>query len=197
MKLEWFKKHPYAAGAAILAGLVVIYLIFRQSSSSSGGGLASLAAGQEQGQLQLAQLNEQASAQEQATQAQLASESYAAQVQETEQQNQEVGGLAETIIPAQLESELYKQELEKQSEEQTALMPLEKQALQISTQGNRAQTGQNELAILLASEGEFANPAFLSGAGGLPVQGLGTTSPTSFSLSPNSFGLTLGQGLFG
>ncbi len=195
MNLEWIKKHKYAAAGGAIALFLIIYLVMRSRSSAGSGGLAGAIASQNQGQLQMAQLNAQLSAQSEQTQAQLASQEFAAQTGAQAQQDQLVAQLAGTLIPQQLQSQLYAQELTAQAAQQHELLPLEQQALQISTQGNRAQTGQNELALLLAEN----NPSLAFGASGLPVQGA-NTKPSSFNLGiPGiaTLGLNLGTGLFG
>lgn len=193
MNLEWIKKHKYAAAAGAVAALLIFFLILRRSSGG-GGSLGSAIAAQNQGQLQMAQLNAQLGAQSEQTQAQLAAEEFSAQTQQQEQQNQLVGNLAGTLLPIQFESQLYQQELTAQMHQQDTLLPLEQEALNISKQGNRAQTGQNELALLL-SEISGGPGGF---AAGLPVQGA-STKPSGFNLTTpfGGLGLNLGTGLFG
>ena len=194
VNLEWIKKHPYAAAGGALALLVIFVLILRRGGSS-GSSLGSAIAAQNQGQLSMAQLNAQLSAQQDQTNAQLSAEELSAQAQEQEQQTSVVGQLAGTILPMQEESSLYEEELAAQQHEQQSLMPLEQEALDISKQGNRAQTGQNLLALLLSEESPY--PA--SFAGSLPVQGA-NTKPGGFSLGIpglGSLGLNFGTGLFG
>lgn len=189
MNLEWLKKHPYAAAGGGLALLVIFVLIIHRSSSSSSNSLGSTITAQNQGQLQMAQLNAQLSSQSEQTQAQLAAQEYATQAQQQEQQTALVGSLASTVIPMQINSQLYQQELAAQEAHQAEIMPLEEQALTISTMGNRAQTGQNLLALL---EGMPSTS--------LPVQGAGTTSPSSFGFAIpglGQLGANLGTGLFG
>jgi hypothetical protein len=191
--LEWVKKHPYVVAGGVLAVLVVLYLVSR--NSSSGGGFAGALAAQSANQANAAQINAQLSAQSEQTQAQLASEAYSVQAQNQQQQNALVGSIAETVLPIQYESSLYEQEIAAAAAEQKTLAPYIGQALNISTQGNRAQTGQNELALLLGA----SNPSLVGYAGGLPIQGAKTTSPSSLGLSFNglTLGGTLGTGLFG
>ncbi|HXT74613.1 MAG TPA: hypothetical protein VN785_12240 [Candidatus Angelobacter sp.] len=196
MNLEFLKKHKYAAAGGAIALFLIIYLLMRNSSSSSGGGLAGAIASQNQGQLQMAQLNAQLSAQSEQTQAQLASQEFAAQTSAQAQQDQLAAQLAGTLIPQQFQSQLYERELTAQAQTQNELLPLEQQALAISKQGSRAQTGQNELALLLSE----TNPSIVYGAGSLPVQGAGTGgsgSGFSFGLGPLKLGANLGTGLFG
>jgi hypothetical protein len=200
---EFFKKHPYAAGGAVLVGLIVVYLLMRNSGGSGGGNFSSLAASQQQGQLQLAQLNAQESAASEQTQAQLAAEEYQGNLQAEESQNQLVGGLASSIIPAQLQSELagqelgyennevgaeeslYSQELSNQLAEEQGNIPLEQSAIGVSLSGNgRAPIGAAELAELLGE----SQPSELEAVSPLAQIGQGTNT---------GFGITLGNGLFG
>ena len=184
MNLEWIKKHPYVVAAVLVGGIVFLYVLAKKGSSGSGLGAA--IAQQNAGQLQMAQLNAQLNAQTSQTNASLAASENNTQAQLQAQQDQLAGQLVGTLVPAQLNSQLYQQELAYQFQHNQSLLPLEQQAIQESTQGNRAQTGQNLLALLLGYNST-----------GLPVQGAGTTSPTSFSISPSGFGFNLGQGLFG
>lgn len=149
MKLEWLKKHPYAAAGGGLALLVIFYLLYRHSSSSSGSGLSGAIAQQNQGQLQMAQLNAQLDSQSSQTQAQLAAQEYATQAQEQMQQTQLVGQLAGTLIPAQMNSNLYEQELLAQEHQQAAMLPLEQTAMgQVGQGGSLETAGLNELSLL-------------------------------------------------
>lgn len=173
MNLELLKKHKYVAAAGAIALFLIIYLVMRNSSSSNGGGLAGAIASQNQGQLQMAQLNAQLSAQSEQTQAQLASQEFAAQTSAQEQQNQLAAQLAGTLIPQQLQSTLYAQELAAQAAQQHDLIPLEQRALEISTGGNRATTGQNELALLLGEGGAVVTPAAQPSALNSFLNGLG------------------------
>lgn len=188
MNLEWLKKHKYAAVAGAVVLLVLLVVMFRRNSSGSSG-LVGAITSQNQGQLQMAQLNAQLSAQSEQTQAQLAAQEFGAQTQLQEQQTQLAGQVAGTILPIQFQSQLYEEELKAAEVHQQDILPLEQQALAISKQGNRAQTGQNLLALL---EGIPST--------GLPVQGAGTTSPSALGLNIpglGSVGLNLGTGLFG
>lgn len=187
MNLEWVKKHKYAVAAGVVVVLVLLVVLFRRGSS--GSNLTGAITAQNQGQLQMAQLNAQLSAQSEQTQAQLAATEFTGQTQQQEQQTALAGQIAGTVLPIQFESQIYQEELKAQELHQQDILPLEQQALKISTQGNRAQTGQNLLALL---EGIPATS--------LPVQGAGTTSPSGLGLSIpglGSLGLTFGQGLFG
>lgn len=157
MNLEWLKKHKGAAIAGGIGLLLVLYLLFRNSASSSSG-LSSAISAQNQGQLQLAQANAQLNAQSEQTQAELAASEYSTQAQEKESQNQEVGDLVGTLLPEQFQTGLEGQELEAEEAEQSNLIPLEGEALDISKMGNRATTGQNELALLLGEGGSVFAP---------------------------------------
>ncbi len=184
MNFEWLKKHPYAAGAAILAGLVLIYMLSRRSGSG-GGGLASLAAGQQQSQLALAQMNAQQSSQQQQLQAQLSAQEYQSQLAAQAQQDQLVGSVASSIIPAQLNAQLMAEQLGYQYKTQQSLLPL---AMQISKNsvGRSATTeniAANELALLMG-QGSISslNSAY------------GSSAVASAQNNPMN---TLLQGLFG
>lgn len=200
MNLEWVKKHPYATGAAVLAGLVVIFVFFRSSGSSSSNGLASLAAGQEQSQEQVAELNAQQSSQEDQLNASLAAQEYGASISEQENQDQLAGSLASQLLPEQIESEfespiysqelsLYGEELTNEANEQSALLPLEESALNLANDPSMAATGETLLAEL---EGE--------GASNVNKYGSQTFIPGGSTAPQLPFGLTLpsqlGNGLF-
>lgn len=190
LNLEWLKKHPAAAGGAILVGLLVIFLLFRRTGSG-GGNLASLAAGQQSGQLQLAELGAQESAQQQQLQTQLSAQEYSISAQEQQSQDQ----LVASIFPSVLQEKLYQTELTNQSAEQSALIPLEERLVTYGTSGKAHGSliglSQNELAILEAA-----------GTGGVPQVGTpyepqGSPSGFNLSLPGFSIGTQLGTGLFG
>lgn len=173
MNLEWLKKHKAAAiGGGVLA-LLVIYMLFRNSSGSSSS-LGSAIAQQNQGQLQMAELNAQESAASTQTQAQLAATEYSTQAQEQEQQDQLAGQLVGTIVPGQEQTSIYNNEIS--AEEQAygeqlgyaeSLLPLEETAQgQIGKGGSLEGTGVDELALLL---GEGSSAQF-------PVYGQASTS---------------------
>lgn len=192
LNLEWLKKHPAAAGAAILVGLLVLFLLFRRSSGG-GSNIASLAAGQEQGQLQLAQLNAQQSAQQNQLQAQLSAQEFATQAQVQQSQDQLAATILDKALPYQFEAPLYEQQLKNQAAEQAALIPLESNALSISKRSNRGITGTEELALLL---GESSAVPSLASADAT----IATGSGSGFTLGlPGgiSLGAQLGTGLFG
>lgn len=183
MNLEWLKKHKAAAIAGGVVALLVLYVLFRNSSSSSNS-LNSAIAQQNQGQEQMAELNAQESAQEEQTQAELAGQEYQTQASVQEEQDQTAGALASQIIPDQLEESLYGEEIGAQEQEQENLLPDINEALQISTQGNRAVTGVNELGLLLGegSVGSFNAEAGVNASQPQPLNivlsGLGSTANT-------------------
>lgn len=187
LNLEWLKKHKVAAGAAILIGVLVLFVLLRKSgSSSSGSDLSSLAANQQQGQLQLAELNAQESAQQNQLGAQVSLSEYQTEAQQQAQQDQLAASLAGTIVPQQIESSLYSEELAGEESQQTALLPLEQQALKISTTGNNSQLGLAELAALLGEGGQVSNKFGSSTV--LPSSGFTLTNPFA-SGSPLMTGL--------
>lgn len=202
MNLEWLKKHKLAAGGAILVGLLVIFFLFRQSGSSSSSGLSSLAANQEQGQLQLAELNAQASSQQSQLNTQLSASEFQTQAQEQESQDQLAAEVASQAIPYQFEAPIYQQELTNQAAEQSALLPLESQLINFSTSGGgRSSFGleENELLSLFgAGEGTLPNltaspnPPSSSTGVTLNIPGLGNLGVQN----SQGIGGTLGSGLF-
>lgn len=189
MNFEWLKKHPYAAAGGALALLVIFVLVLRRSGSS-GGGLDSAITQQNQGQLQMAQLNAQLSSQSDQTQAELASQEFSTQAQEQENQDQLAANVAATIIPQQLESNLYENQIAAAEAEQTQLLPLEEEAQgQIGKGGSLEGTGVDELALLLGEESAAQFP--VKGQTG-PLQ---AAPPTGFG---GSFGFgPISLGLFG
>jgi hypothetical protein len=183
VNLEWIKKHPYVVAAGGLVLLLVFYLIFK-SSSGSGNSLDSAIEQQNQGQLQMAQLNAQLSAQSEQTQAQLTAGEYETQAQEQEEQDQTAGSLASEIIPEELQSGLYGQELTAEEQELSDQYNLAEQGVNLTMLGGSGQTGQAVrnagLGIIGAALGEGVS---------------GESAPPSSGISIN-FG-SLGQGLFG
>lgn len=200
MNLEWLKKHKVAAGAAILIGLLVVFFLFRNSgSSSSANGVASLAANQQNAQLQMAQLGAEESSQNEQLQAQLASQEYTTQASEQENQDQLAASIAGSILPTQIEAQfeeplysqelsLYGQELTGQQTEESALLPLEESAVGLTSNPNLAATGETTLAELLGEGASSSNKY-----GSVTFLPLGSTSTTP------STGLlgSLQTGLFG
>jgi hypothetical protein len=193
MNLEWLKKHPYAAAGAILVGIIVIYLVLRKGGGSSTSGLGSAIAAQNQGQLQMAQLNAQLSAQSQQTQAQLAAQELQTQAQTQAQQDAIAGQVATEILPIQAEAPLYQLELQNEFTQQQEMLPLEQQAIgQVGKGGSLETAGLNELEIL-ASEGA------VPGIGGLNNLPGGTRQPSAWSGFLTGLGTSLGAvpaGLF-
>ena len=202
MNFEWVKKHPYATGAAVLAGLVVIFVFFRSSGSGSSGGIASVAADQEQGQLQMAELSSQESAQQDQLNAQLASQEYATSASEQQNQDQLASTIASQILPEQIQSEfespiysqelsLYGEELNNQASEQNALLPLEQSALKLGSNPNMAATGETLLAELMgegaSNQNKYGSQTFLPS---------GSTTTLPFGLPSPSTSSLLGTGLF-
>lgn len=158
MNLEWLKKHKYAAAAGILVVLVILYLLLKRGGQSSGGGLAGAISAQNQGQLQMAQLNAQLSAQSEQTQAQLAAQEFQTESQTQAQRDALAAQLAGQILPIQAETPIYEQELKQQFAQQQALIPLEITAQkQIGRGGSLETAGAEELALLLGQT-EAVNP---------------------------------------
>jgi hypothetical protein len=177
--LEFVKKHPTAIAGGIVAVIIVIYLISR-SSSSSGGDLTGAIASQQAGQLQMAQLNAQLSAQSEQTQAQLEAQEYSGSLAQQEQQDTLAGQVIGTVVPAQLESGLYSQELKNQAAIAGQISGYLPQAFAVTGESNRGVIGEDELALLLGTiEG---NSSLVQAAGGLP-QSAGTSGGGGFNLS--------------
>lgn len=183
---SWAKAHPAATAAIVLIGGVIFYLILRGQGSGATSGVAQLAQTQAATQAQTDQLNAQLSAQTQQTQAQLQAQEIQASTQAQAQQDTIAGQVISEQLSLQpqlqgqeLQAELLKEQLANQSELQASLTPLEQQALNISKMGNRATTGQNELALLLQEGGSVVVPPPNPGAGftlNIPgVGGLGVT----------------------
>ncbi len=188
MNLDWFKKHPYSAGAAVLVGLIVIYFLMKRGSSSgSGSGFAGLMAQQNQGQLQLATLNAQQSAQEQQLQAQLAAQEYQGNLAAQEQQNQLVYGLGSSIIPAQLQ-------MQTMLASQKTLSPYIASAVkEAGTPGSgREEAGLAALGLLMG-EGNIGQIGGVTGAPSVFQQ----NPLNTFMASLGSGASTIGTGLFG
>lgn len=191
--IGWFKKHPAAAGAAVVAVLLVLYLLVRKSSGS-GGGIAGLAAATQQGQLQMAQLDAQTAAQQDQLNAQISASEYQANLAAQEQNNQLVGSLAGTIIPAQLQSQLYEKQIAAAQSIQASLAPSESTLIQEiasgKLQGHEAlqQSDLNALELLLSE----SNPSLAANAGGLnwgAINNPGTTVGGSLAFGPLKVGL--------
>lgn len=189
MNLEWLKKHKYAAAAGILVVLVILYVLLKRSGQSSSSGLGGALATQSAGQLQMAQLNAQLSAQSQQTQAQLAAQEFQTQSQTQAQQDALAAQLASQILPIQAEAPIYEQELAQRAN----LLPLEITAQkQIGRGGSLETAGLNELEILL-SEGSVPGVGGLNNLpGGLGRPSAGQTAVSA--LGPLDHFVT---GLFG
>lgn len=182
--LEFVKKHPYGVAGGVIAVLVVFYLISRQSSSQQSG-FASAIAAQQAGQQQTAQLNAQLSAQAQQTQSQLSLAEYQTAAQQQMSQDQLAAGLAGTIIPTAYQAQYAQEQLAQQSNYQSSLLPLEQQALALSSSAGHPreiQIGGEELALLLGA-GQYS-PSYVSSAAGLsPVYMPHGSTPTGGTLS--------------
>lgn len=171
----WIKEHKVAVAGIVLGALVVIYLARKGGSSSGGGGIYDVLQSQQQGQLQMAQLNAQLAAQGNQTQAQLEATQISANAQQAHDQDQ----AASTIALYGLQGHLYEEVLHSQEEEQKALLPSIEKIISVnpnSLKGNNLvqQTLQNELALLLTRGGA---------AGSLP--------PVTQSGSSQNFGINI------
>jgi len=181
LNLAWVKEHKAAVAGIVLGALVLIYLARRGGSSSSG--VAGVLQSAQAGQLQMAQLNAQLSAQGDQTNAQLE----AAQIAANAQIEHDRDAAAGQIALYGLQGHLYEDALKAQEAEQTALLPLETHL--IDTKGlagrpNLQQTIENELALLL-TQGKAA--------GSLPSSIGGSSPGAGFSLSiPGIGGLSVG-----
>ena len=192
---EWIKAHKVEAAGIGVAILIVLYLLFRSSSSSSNGisgalqaqSAAQASAAQYAAQTQAAQI--QANAQVSAQNAQLAATQSQNNAQLQAQQDYIAGQIISQQLGYQYQNNLVNAQLGAQEKIAQQNLPLEQQALQISTMGNRAQTGQNELALLEAQTGSMLNPSAISASSQLIPQGYGTQQP------PTSFGITLPSGI--
>jgi hypothetical protein len=167
MNLEWFKQHKLATGVIVVAGLIVLYVVSKKSSSSSSG-LAGIVAGEQQGQLQMAQLNAQLSASSNQTSAQLEAEQIAANAQTQHEQDQLVSSILGTQLVYGNQSKVLEEEINARQNELTTLAP-EIQGLITDIPHEKGhnlvqQSEVNALALLLGE----TNPNILPGAGGLP-----------------------------
>ena len=162
--LAWIKQHKAIVAGIVLGGLVLIYLAKRSSVGSSSGAGNFLAA-QQQGQLQMAQLNAQLSAQGDATHSQLESQLIAYNAEQQHSQDQIAGEIALYGLQHKLQSE----SIAASEAERAALLPSIKKLLDFSASGKLAghnleqQTITNELALLLASGG-YSNPNSIAGS---------------------------------
>jgi hypothetical protein len=180
--LSWIKEHKGIVAGVVLGAVLLIYIAKKSGGSSSDSGVAGALQSQQAGQLQMAQLNAQLSAQGQQTQAQLEAEQISTNAQSQSSQDQ----AAEQIALYGLQGSLYNNQLNAEVSEQQSLEPLEQQILSVSPSslyGHTAeqQTLENELALLL-TRGQVAGnlPAtYAPGSGGsgsgftLNIPGLG------------------------
>jgi hypothetical protein len=178
INLAWIKEHKAIVAGLVFGTIALIYLARRSSGSGSSSGVAGVLQSAQQGQLQMAQLNAQLSAQGNQTQAQLEAEQISANAQQQHDQDQ----AAATIALYGLQGHLYEEQLNAQTSEQQALLPLEQQL--VSTKGLAGhnalqQTIENELALLLTRG---------SAAGSLPPSYTGGSSGTNFGISIPGFG---------
>jgi hypothetical protein len=175
--LAWVKQHKGIVAGIVFGAIVLIYLAKRSGGSSdASGGVAGALQSQQAGQLQMAQLNAQLSAQGQQTQAQLEAEQISTSAQTQQAQDQEAGQIA----LYGLQGHLYEDQLNAESSEQQSLLPLEQQILNegtpkaLSGHPNVQQTLENELALLLTRG---------SASGSLPSSIGGNSAGTGFALN--------------
>lgn len=185
LNLAWIKQHKAAVAGIVLGALVLIYLVSKRSSSA-GSGVAGVLQSAQQGQLQMAQLNAQLSAQGDQTNAQLEATQISANAQNQHDQDQ----AASSIALYGLQGHLYEDAINAQEAQNAALLPLEQSIIKESTPGalagrpNVQQTLENELALLLTRG---------SASGSLPSSIGGGSTNTGFSLSiPGIGGLSVG-----
>lgn len=187
--LEWVKKHPKAAAVGVIAAIIVVVLILRRGgSTSSSSGIDNALASSQAGQLQMAQLNAQLSAQQSQTDAQLAAQEYSGNLAAQEQQNQLAGQIIATVIPQQIQGNIYSQALKNQAAYQTALAKYIPQAFAVTGQSNRGVIGEDELALLLGAGS--GSSSLVQAAGSLP-QSAGPSGGGAFGLTIPGVG-TLG-----
>jgi len=167
---EYIKKHPAIAGAIVVGVLIVVYLLVRSKGSTSGVGgiLAQVNAGQ----LQMAQLNAQLSAQGEQTQAQLQAQEIAANAQVQQQENQIAGSLVNSQLVYGNQAKIVQEELASHTAIFQSLLPqIENLLNRPGLQGHQAlqETTLQELELLLAEgAGPLSNPSFLAASGSLP-----------------------------
>jgi hypothetical protein len=179
--LAWIKEHKGIVAGVVLGAILLIYIAKRSGGTSASSGVAGALQAQQAGQLQMAQLNAQLSAQGNQTQAQLEAEQISTNAQQQSTQDQS----AEQIALYGLQGHLYEDQLNAQVSEQQSLLPLEEKILSVnpsSLYGHTAeqQTLENELALLLTRGSVAGNlPAtYAPGSGGsagftLNIPGLG------------------------
>jgi hypothetical protein len=200
--LDYIKKHKVAVGAVVVGALVIIYLVSKNSGSNSSSGISSVLAQQNQGQLQMAQLNAQLTAQGNQTQAQLEAEQISAGAQQQQEQDQ----TAASIVAAQLgynsENTIAGSEISAIEQQQSNLLGPETSLADELASGSLAghtaeqQSIENALALLLSEGGGLgSNSSLLSAAGGLPsVYNPGGTSSTGVGITLPGIG---NLGLYG
>lgn len=183
--LAWIKQHKGIVAGIIFGAVVFIYLARRSSGGSASSGVAGALAQTQQGQLQMAQLNAQLSAQGNQTQAQLEAEQISTNAQTQQAQDQAAGQIA----LAGLQGHLYEEIISAHTAEENALLPSIEKIINVDPKSLRdhsavAQALQNELALLLTRG---------SAAGSLPPTYTGPTQGTSFGISIPGLG-SLGVG---
>lgn len=171
--MKWIKEHPYATGAIVIVGAVLLYAMRRAGGGSAGTGEAA----------QIAQLNASASIQQsqlavQVQQTQAASQAQTAQVQAELQANEEnaiagiVGGAIsgnQSIVMANNSATTNQQLIEAELEAtqgQLGLSATENSnqmalALQVLENPNQS-TAANELALVLNQGGIGSYNSMLS-----------------------------------
>jgi hypothetical protein len=176
--LAWIKEHKAIVAGVVLVTIGIIYLA-KKSGSSSSSGVAGVLQSQQQGQLQMAQLNAQLSAQGDQTNAQLEAQ----QISANAQTQHDHDTAAAQIALYGLQGHLYEDALAAQVSEQQSLLPLETSL--INTKGLSGHTGlqqtiQNELALLLTRGSAAGSLPSVAGSGGsgvgftLNIPGLGS-----------------------
>lgn len=164
LNLGWVKEHKVAVAGVVLGAIVLIYVAKRSGGSSSSSGIAGAIGAQQQGQLQMAQLNAQLTAQGDQTQAQLEAAQISANAQTQQQQNQ----VAEQIALYGLQGNLQSEALTAQEQYRTALLPAIQSITSVDSKTLRdhqyvAQTLQNELALLLSQGSASGLPSVIPG----------------------------------
>lgn len=175
----WIKEHKAAVAGIVLGALVIIYLARSKSGGSGGGGVYDVLASQQQGQLQMAQLNAQLSAQGNQTQAQLEAERISANAQTQHDQDQ----AASTIALYGLQGHLYEENLHSQDEELKALMPSIQKIINVNPKSLEGHQGVQQTLIdeleLLLSRGQAQPPSVITGQSqqtgfGISIPGFGS-----------------------
>jgi hypothetical protein len=199
--LDYIKKHKVAVGAVVVGALVIIYLVSKNSGSSSSG-VASVLAQQNQGQLQMAQLNAQLTAQGNQTQAQLEAEQISAGAQQQQEQDQTAASIVASQLGYNSENTIAGSEISAIEQQQSNLLGPETTLADELASGSLAghtaeqQSIENALALLLSEGGGLgSNSGLLGAAGGLPpVYSPGGTSNTGVGITLPGIG---NLGLYG